>query len=113
MTLMARHEDKQARKHATDQAICLSACLPFSVSTLVIGYGNDLRGDDAVGQRVAMAVARWRRPGVMAIAAHQLTPELATWLVRAKFAIFVDASYVEDESPSPQFKRIEPSSVEL
>jgi Ni,Fe-hydrogenase maturation factor len=49
---------------------------------------------------------------VMAIATHQLTPELATWLVRAKFAIFVDASR-EDESPSPQFKRIEPSSAAM
>ena len=113
MTLLARQADKETRKHETDQAISLSPCLPVSVSTLVIGYGNDLRGDDGVGQRVALSVARWRQPGVMALAAHQLTPELATWLVRAKFAIFVDAACAEDESSSPQFKRIGPSSVQL
>jgi Ni,Fe-hydrogenase maturation factor len=33
--------------------------------------------------------------------------------VRATFAIFVDAACVEDESPSPQLQRIEPSSVQL
>jgi hydrogenase maturation protease len=79
----------------------------------VIGYGNDLRGDDAVGQHVAMSLARWRQPGVTALATHQLTPEVATWLVRARFAIFVDASRVEDEAASPQFKRIEPSNIQL
>ena len=113
MTLMTRQEDKETRKHETDQATSLSPCLPVSVSTLVIGYGNDLRGDDGDVQSVALSVACWRQPCVMSLAAHQLTPEHATWLVRAKFAIFVDASRVEDEWPSPQFKRIEPSSVQL
>jgi len=82
-------------------------------SFVVIGYGNDLRGDDAVGQRVAKSVARWRRPGVMAIAAHQLTAELATWLVPATFAIFVDASRAEGESSGFHSRRIEPSSGAL
>ena len=26
------------------------------LTTLVIGYGNDLRGDDAIGQQVAKAI---------------------------------------------------------
>ena len=59
--------------------------------TLVIGYGNELRGDDAVGQRVATAVAQWALPGVSALAVHQLTPELAAELASAELAIFVDA----------------------
>jgi hydrogenase maturation protease len=59
---------------------------------LVIGYGNDLRGDDAVGPRVAAAVAEWDAPGVRALAVHQLTPELAETLAAADLAIFVDAS---------------------
>jgi hydrogenase maturation protease len=79
----------------------------------VIGYGNDLRGDDAVGQRVALSVARWRRPGVMAIAAHQLTPELAAWLVPATCAIFVDAAHADDASPSFYSRRIEPTNFPL
>jgi Ni,Fe-hydrogenase maturation factor len=40
---------------------------------------------------VAAAVARWGLPGVRAIAAHQLTPELAEPLAQARVAIFVDA----------------------
>jgi hydrogenase maturation protease len=60
-------------------------------TSLVVGYGSDLRGDDAAGPRVAAAVARWGLPGVCAIAAHQLTPELAEPLSQARLAIFVDA----------------------
>jgi hydrogenase maturation protease len=86
---------------------------PDTCSFVVIGYGNDLRGDDAVGQRVAMAVAGWRHPDAIALAVHQLTPELATRLARARFAIFVDASRAEEDSPGLQTRRIEPSQVQL
>jgi hydrogenase maturation protease len=58
---------------------------------LVIGYGNVLRGDDAVGPQVAAAVARWGLPDVQALAVHQLTPELAEPLAAARLAVFVDA----------------------
>jgi hydrogenase maturation protease len=58
---------------------------------VVIGYGNDLRGDDAVGPLAATAVAAWNLPGVQALAVHQLTPELAEVLAAAGLAIFVDA----------------------
>jgi Ni,Fe-hydrogenase maturation factor len=60
-------------------------------SVVVIGYGNDLRGDDAVGPLAAAAVAKWDAPGVWALAVHQLTPELAASLAAADLAIFVDA----------------------
>jgi hydrogenase maturation protease len=63
---------------------------------LVIGYGNPLRGDDAVGQEVAAAVARWGLPGVRALAVHQLTPELVEPLARARLAVFVDAYPARD-----------------
>ena len=50
--------------------------------TLVIGYGNPLRGDDAVGQEIAQALwaERDRLPeleGAVFAWAHQLTPEMA------------------------------------
>jgi hydrogenase maturation protease len=60
-------------------------------SVVVIGYGNDLRGDDAVGPLAATAVAEWDVPGVQVLAVHQLTPELAEVLTAAELAIFVDA----------------------
>jgi hydrogenase maturation protease len=53
--------------------------------TLIIGYGNSLRGDDGAGPLVARAFG----PG--AIAANQLTPELAEPIASAGLVIFVDA----------------------
>ena len=61
-------------------------------SVVVVGYGNTLRGDDAAGPRVAEAVGGWGLAGVEAIVAHQLAPELAERLARARRALFVDAS---------------------
>jgi hydrogenase maturation protease len=58
---------------------------------LVIGYGNDLRGDDGAGRRAADLVDTWALPGVDVRALHQLTPELAEPLAVADRAIFLDA----------------------
>ena len=58
---------------------------------LVIGYGNDLRGDDAAGRCAAAQVDLWMLPGVEVRALHQLTPELAEPLAAADRAIFLDA----------------------
>jgi len=55
------------------------------VNTLVIGYGNSLRGDDGAGPLVA------RKLGGNAIACHQLTPELVEAIAEANQVIFVDA----------------------
>lgn len=59
---------------------------------LVIGYGNELRGDDAVGLRVAESLGRLDLPGTRVLAVPQLTPELAEPLSQATTAIFVDAT---------------------
>ncbi len=61
---------------------------------LVVGYGNELRGDDGVGPHLARAVAGWQRPGVEVRAVHQLTPELAAEMVFAQRVIFIDAALV-------------------
>jgi hydrogenase maturation protease len=58
---------------------------------LVIGYGNELRRDDGAGPHVARAVASWGLPGVRALAAHQLAPELAEPVAGAEEVFFVDA----------------------
>ncbi|RUL85627.1 hydrogenase maturation protease [Tautonia sociabilis] len=62
-----------------------------AASVLVIGFGNPMRRDDGVGPSVAQAVSRWCIPGVEAIEAHQLLPELAEPLAKARLAVFVDA----------------------
>jgi hydrogenase maturation protease len=64
---------------------------------LVIGYGNELRGDDAVGPVTARCVAAWSRPEVDGIAVQQLTPELALALSEAEVVVFVDAGADGDE----------------
>ncbi len=59
---------------------------------LVIGYGNTLRRDDGVGVRAAEAVAALNLPTVQVLTRHQLVPELAEPISRARAVIFVDAA---------------------
>ena len=58
---------------------------------LIIGYGNELCGDDAVGPWVATAVAEWKLPMVKSLAVSQLTPDLTTELMKTNYVMFVDA----------------------
>lgn len=60
---------------------------------LVIGYGNTLRGDDAVGPLLAERLRQEvdsRR--VVVLTCQQLTPELAGDLAGCGRAVFIDAS---------------------
>lgn len=63
---------------------------------LVLGYGNTLFGDDGLGQLIAQHVADWAIPGVLALARHELTPELAADVAVADEVIFVDAALHTD-----------------
>lgn len=58
---------------------------------LIIGYGNPLRGDDAVGQVVARVIAEWHLPNVKVLSLQQLTPELADDLAKIDTVYFIDA----------------------
>ena len=64
---------------------------------LVIGYGNELRGDDGVGPHVARAVAARNLTGVEVIRSHQLLPEMAERVADARAVIFIDAAVVNDD----------------
>ena len=68
---------------------------------LIIGYGNPIRGDDGAG---AYAVRALRRRGFPGIETHQLTPELAGPLSRARLAVFIDA----DTTLAPGQVRVTP-----
>lgn len=62
---------------------------------LVIGYGNPLRGDDGFGwtvaQRLRAELDGDRQCGdVVVLAEHQLTPELAEPISRARLVVFAD-----------------------
>ncbi|MGC2108293.1 MAG: hydrogenase maturation protease [Candidatus Korobacteraceae bacterium] len=62
--------------------------------TLIIGYGNPLRGDDAAGCRAAHELERLfhNDPDVEVIASQQLTPEMAEDVARSRFILFIDAA---------------------
>ena len=59
---------------------------------LVVGYGNTLCGDDAVGPRVAELLAsRQLLRGATIVARHQLAPELADEIAVSRLVVLVDA----------------------
>jgi hydrogenase maturation protease len=62
------------------------------IELLVIGYGNSLRGDDAVGPRVAEAIESLKLQGTRTLSCTLLTPELAATISRARKVVFVDAT---------------------
>jgi hydrogenase maturation protease len=73
--------------------------------TLVVGYGNTLRGDDGVGVRVAEAVESMALPGVHTLVCQQLAPEFAEPIARSDRVIFVDAS-VEQNADTVELRPI-------
>lgn len=63
---------------------------PGTHPTLLIGWGNELRGDDAAGRLLARTVVGWGRDEVRVIEAHQLLPEFADAVADAARVVFVD-----------------------
>ncbi len=72
------------------------------MKTIIIGYGNPLRGDDGAGWHTVERLrdALGNREDVELRTLHQLTPELAEILAHFDRAIFIDAG-VPDESAPP------------
>lgn len=60
--------------------------------TLILAYGNPLRGDDGVGWQAAILLARELKDRVRVLARHQLTPELAEPMSQVERVIFIDAA---------------------
>lgn len=59
---------------------------------LVIGYGNPLRSDDAIGQHLALMMEeRLQVEALQVITAYQLTPELVEPIRQTGFVVFIDA----------------------
>jgi hydrogenase maturation protease len=79
--------------------------------TLLIGYGNPLRSDDAFGWRAAEQIAaRHPRGDIEVQMFHQLGPELAQSLSEADLVIFLDAS-CEGTPGRLSCERVEPSDA--
>jgi hydrogenase maturation protease len=79
---------------------------------LIIGYGNALRGDDAVGLHAARELERHFHDDlqVEVIACQQLTPEMADDISRSQLVIFLDAAHA-DEPGAVNCKPIWPSNT--
>ncbi len=74
--------------------------------TLVVGYGNTLRGDDAAGIRAAELIAK-QHPEINCVCVHQLMPELAEQIAESDLVFFIDA----DESTSQPYARLISPSI--
>jgi hydrogenase maturation protease len=74
---------------------------------LIIGYGNEMRGDDGAGRRLADEVESWRLDGVKTLSLRQLNPEVAAALSGKQHVVFVDATpeasrRMETRLPAPE-----------
>jgi len=58
---------------------------------LIVGFGNEHCGDEAVGPQVARTVAQWRLPDVETLMTSQLRPGHAAEITAAEYVIFVAA----------------------
>jgi hydrogenase maturation protease len=62
---------------------------------LIIGYGNPIRGDDALGWEIASRLATGvQKESVEVIALDQLTPELSERISKVELVVFIDSSHV-------------------
>jgi hydrogenase maturation protease len=62
-------------------------------TSLIVGFGNSLRGDDAIGEIVAQAFSGEAAiDGANVVICLQLTPELAEHLAVVDLVVFIDAA---------------------
>ena len=61
----------------------------------IIGYGNELRGEDSFGADVIKELQKLSLHDTKLIAMHQLTPEIVLELLEVDEVIFVDTCYDE------------------
>jgi len=74
---------------------------------LVVGYGNPLRRDDALGWHAVRELKRRTEPAeIQCLPTRQLTPELADRMRHADRVIFIDAS-AEAELGRVDVQRVE------
>lgn len=62
---------------------------------VIVGFGNNLRGEDGFGVDLINELQKYTLPHTKLISAFQLTPELALELKEFDEIIFVDAAYSE------------------
>ncbi len=82
----------------------LRLCGDMTMRTLVIAWGNPLRGDDGLGWQAAAALAQH---GLEVRVSHQLAPEYAEEISRSDLVLFIDAA-CDNGSGELRSEKIEP-----
>ena len=65
--------------------------------TIIIGYGNKLRGEDSFGLEVIKKLKKEKLKNTQLLSLFQLTPELCLDLLDASEIIFIDAKFSNTE----------------
>jgi hydrogenase maturation protease len=60
---------------------------------VIIGYGNELRGEDGFGIEVIKKLQSYKHEDIKLISAFCLTPELVLELLEVDEVLFIDACY--------------------
>ena len=63
---------------------------------VIIGYGNELRGEDAFGVDAIKQLQKLELKNTKLISLFQLVPEIVLELLDAKEIIFIDVTYSKD-----------------
>ena len=63
---------------------------------VIIGYGNELRGEDAFGHEVIKELQKAPLKDTKLLSVHQLTPERVLELLSADEVVFIDTCYDEE-----------------
>ena len=80
---------------------------------VIIGYGNELRGEDAFGLDVIKELQKLSLKDTKLISAHQLTPEMTLELKEVDEIIFIDTCFDEKNPYALACSLIEQSSLNL
>lgn len=76
-------------------------CPSFEPPVLVVGVGNECRGDDAAGRLIAEHTVAWDLPAVRCLSVNQHVPELAVEIADGRTLVVVDADL---ETPPGSFR---------
>lgn len=91
-TLFVYHNDRRTQSKDANLMSCSSVLQLVTQSLfLVIGYGNEMKGDAAAPPQIARIVANWQLPSIKTIAAQKLKPEFVDALALTDYAIFIEA----------------------
>lgn len=75
----------------------------FTTPLLILGLGNELRGDDAAAWQVVRTVEKWNCPGVRTLCCRQLSPELVEEFALVSTVLIVDADVTLTEPGMDQY----------